>query len=282
MAQVYFENRILVIATMHGKEQVIAPLLEKELGVRCVLADKINTDALGTFSGEVERKSDPISTAKAKCLLAMKQTGADLAVASEGSFGAHPAIFFAKANEELVVLLDAKNSLEIVGRVLTTETNFDGKAIQNWSELKTFANDVLFPAHALIMRVEQNDVQELVKGINTWDDLEENYNHFFNQYGKVWVETDMRAMHNPTRMQAIIQATEKLIENVKSLCPICETPGFSATSTKTGLPCSLCGSPTKSVVSVEYSCSFCDFHEHRPRTDGKTEEDPMYCDSCNP
>lgn len=36
----------------------------------------------------------------------MELTGADLALVSEGSFGAHPTAFFLPANEEWLVLLD--------------------------------------------------------------------------------------------------------------------------------------------------------------------------------
>jgi hypothetical protein len=32
-----FENRKLIIATMHGKESVIAPVFEREIGVRCFI-----------------------------------------------------------------------------------------------------------------------------------------------------------------------------------------------------------------------------------------------------
>ena len=39
-----FENRKLVISTQHEKEKVIAPILEKFLGVTCVTPTKFNTD----------------------------------------------------------------------------------------------------------------------------------------------------------------------------------------------------------------------------------------------
>ena len=66
-----FKGRKLVIATKHEKEKVIAPILEKELGVKCFVAPDLDTDLLGTFTGEVERKDDPIITARKKCLIAM-------------------------------------------------------------------------------------------------------------------------------------------------------------------------------------------------------------------
>jgi hypothetical protein len=92
-AKKYFEGRQLLIATKHNKERVIAPLFEKALGVTCIVPDNFDTDLLGTFSGEVEREQDPLSTARRKCLLAMQQANCDLAIASEGSFGPHPSLF---------------------------------------------------------------------------------------------------------------------------------------------------------------------------------------------
>jgi hypothetical protein len=52
-----FEGRRLLIATKHHKEQVIAPVFEKELAVQCFTSDEFDTDSLGTFSGEIERKN---------------------------------------------------------------------------------------------------------------------------------------------------------------------------------------------------------------------------------
>ena len=97
-----FLGRNLIIATMHAKEQVIAPIFEKELGVLCLIANNFNTDVLGTFSGEIERKSDPITTVIEKCKLAMTATNCDLGIASEGSFGNHPSVYFAAADDEFI------------------------------------------------------------------------------------------------------------------------------------------------------------------------------------
>jgi len=93
-----FENRKVVIATKHHKEKFIAPLFENELGVKCFVPYDFDTDVLGTFSGEVDRKDTAFETVKKKCLLAMEQTNCDLGIASEGSFGPHPIVFMASAN----------------------------------------------------------------------------------------------------------------------------------------------------------------------------------------
>ncbi|MFX8844708.1 hypothetical protein ABTM93_19885, partial [Acinetobacter baumannii] len=81
----FFEGRKLLIATQHQKEKVIRPLLEKELKVRCDTVANLNTDVFGTFTGETERKEDPLTTLRNKCSWAMREANYDLAVASEGS-----------------------------------------------------------------------------------------------------------------------------------------------------------------------------------------------------
>jgi hypothetical protein len=45
-----FKDRTLVIATKHAKERAIAPILERELGVRCISSEGLDTDLLGTFT----------------------------------------------------------------------------------------------------------------------------------------------------------------------------------------------------------------------------------------
>ena len=85
-----FEGRRLVIATKHGKEEVLSPILERELGVHCIILPTFDSDLFGTFSGEVERLDDAMFTARLKCEKAMEIAQCDLAISSEGSFGSHP------------------------------------------------------------------------------------------------------------------------------------------------------------------------------------------------
>jgi hypothetical protein len=43
-------------------------LLEQNLGVICFVNENFDTDLLGTFTGEIERKLDPIATARQNAL----------------------------------------------------------------------------------------------------------------------------------------------------------------------------------------------------------------------
>lgn len=274
-------NRNIAIATMHSKETVIATLLEKSFQLSCSVPD-LNTDLLGTFSGEIERIDSPLDAARKKCERAMELTGFDLAIASEGSFGAHPMIPFAHADEELVLLVDRKNNLEVFGTDLTTDTNFSGCRVTSLDEAKQFAQKVLFPSHGIIIRNRENSSEQIFKGITDVKRFETIISDMILNQQEAWVETDMRALYNPTRMKAIERATIQLIEKLNSLCPSCSTPGFWITERIAGLPCSLCHQPTKSTLAHTYSCLVCDFTDKKSYPRDVRFEDPMFCDFCNP
>lgn len=277
-----FTGRKLLIATKHEKEKVITPLLEKALGVKCFVAENFDTDILGTFTGEVERTDDPVSTARSKCLIAMSLNDCDLAIASEGSFGVHPFLFFIYADDEIVMFIDKKNDLEITARELSTETNFNGEKIKTEKQLFDFAEKSKFPSHALILRKSKEDYTEIIKGITDRGQLKKYFNEFLEKYAVAYVETDMRAMYNPTRMSVIGRAVQKLVDKINSYCSQCNTPGFGITEAKPGLPCNLCGSITRSTLSYIYTCKKCSFTKEEMYPHKKTTEDPTYCDYCNP
>ncbi len=277
-----FKNRKLIIATKHKKELVIAPILEEHLGVDCFTDPSFDTDTLGTFSGEVERINDPLKTARLKCIKAMEINNCDLGVASEGSFGPHPTMHFASADDELLIFIDKKHKLEIVVRELSTETNFNGKTIHNEKDLLRFAELVKFPSHGIILKKSNSDTKDLIKDINTLPQLKQAYESIYQKYGNVYAETDMRAMYNPMRMHVIEIATKKLVDKILSLCPNCNTPGFGITDIKKGLPCDLCSLPTQSTLSAIYTCKQCHLEKEEFYPNDKKTEDPMYCDFCNP
>ncbi len=277
-----FKGRNLLIASKHQKEKVIAPTLEKELGVECFVAHNFDTDTLGTFTGEIDRIADSVTTVRIKCLKAMELSSSDLAIASEGSFGPHPSNFYIHADEEILCFIDKKNDLEIIVQELSSETNYSGKQIENEHQLQAFATAVKFPSHGVILRKAIDDFSDMLKGITDWETLNNAFKYYISSYGMVYAETDMRALFNPTRMKVIENATKILVEKINSRCPNCGTPGFGITHAKRGLPCKLCGSSTRSTLSYLYSCLKCTFSKEEMFPNNKITEDPMYCDNCNP
>lgn len=273
-----FVGRKLLIATMHGKEKVIQPLLEKQLGLECVIPKDFNTDCFGTFSGEISRKMPPLATVKEKCLAAMERYGFDLALASEGSFGPHPTLFFLPANEEILMLIDKKNEFQITAVKRSTKTNFAGQQVSSQEELVAFAEKIGFPEHKLNLRCGNY----CEKGIAELSELRRAYRHFNTLGKKIEVETDMRAMNNPTRMKVIEQAAQLLLQKINARCPVCNTPGFFPDLPEPGLPCEDCGSPTRSLLKKISCCQKCNHKEEWFFPEGRKTEDPQYCDNCNP
>ena len=279
MSHSLFAGRTLVIATMHQKEQVIAPLVEEQLGVKCIVLKDFDTDRFGTFSGEVPRKKSPLETARDKCMAAMELSGCTLAIASEGSFGPHPKVFYGPVNEEVLLFMDRTHQLEIKALEISMGTNFSHWDVSTPEELNSFARCAGFPEHRLILAAGK----QIWKGIGSEEELMDCYTRAMSGGAStVRVSTDMRAMYNPRRMQVIKTATKRLIDNILSDCPACKHLGFVVTSFEPGLPCALCKSPTQSILCAVRQCNHCGhvIREFFPFM--KDREDPEYCDICNP
>lgn len=277
-----FEGRKIVIATKHKKEEVISPILSAELGLEGFILEGFDTDLLGTFTGEVEREGSPVETLRKKTELAMDLARVDLAIASEGSFGPHPSIFFVPAGDEMMLLVDRKNDLEIVARSISADTNFGSAEVETEEALLDFAERSLFPSHGLILSGAHENNSVFHKGIISKDVLLSTFHEIQKNTKTILVQTDMRAMYNPTRMKNISIACHVLVKNIKSVCPVCSTPGFNVADVRSGLPCSLCGRPTKSTLAHQYVCKKCGQEEIRYYPNLKVEEDPTFCDYCNP
>lgn len=277
-----YKGRTLLIATKHRKETVIAPLMEQALGLTCIVAEEPDTDHFGTFTGETERRDPPLVTVRNKCLAAMEAHGCDLGLASEGSFGPHPSLFFVPADDELLIFIDKKNNLEIMTREISTDTNFNGIDTSDEAELEDFARRARFPSHSLILRKSKTENLDIIKGINSWTELKNGFYLLKNKYGKVYAETDMRAMCNPTRMLVIRSAAQKLVKKICTACPSCEMPGFDVTEVVSGLPCGHCGFPTRSTLLHRFTCQHCSLVQELRFPNNKEVENPAFCDWCNP
>lgn len=278
-----FGGRKLVIATMHGKEKVIAPLLEEGLGVvTCLPPRSFNSDRFGTFTGEIKRVGNQLEAARKKAHEAMEMAGCDLAVSSEGSFGPDPSLPFVQSNLELVLFIDRKNGYEVRGHHRTQSTTAFSESVSTVVEVLQLADKLHFPEQGLIVRAHEKS-KEIYKDITTIEELERLTRRLLRWPWRksVYLETDLRAHRNPARMLAIRQATEDLVKNIASTCPTCEAPGFVITKLETGVPCSMCGLPTDLPMYEVYSCSECSFSEERLISKQEVA-DPLYCGDCNP
>lgn len=284
--QQLFNERLAVLATMHQKEKVIAPLLEQELGIKIIVPQDFNTDIFGTFTRDVKRPGTQIATAKLKAEKALELTRENLAIASEGSFTPHPLVPYIYCNREIVVFLDKINNLEIIGEEISTDTNFNHQIITNLDEVYIFAKKVGFPEHGLVVWFEnlENRCNEITKGITKETDLIASVDFALHNSPNIQVniETDMRAMYNPTRMKNIAKATHNLLNKISSRCPKCNIPGFEITEIIPGLPCEFCQFPTTLPLTAIYQCKKCGFNQEKLFPNGMEFANPAQCMYCNP
>jgi DNA-directed RNA polymerase subunit RPC12/RpoP len=281
-----FDNRVAILATKRHKEKAIAPILEQELGIQVIVPQDFDTDRFGTFTRDVKRIGNQLEAARLKADTILSLTNETLALASEGTFGPHPSNPFVPCNRELVILLDKKNQVEIIGQAVSIETNFSHRVIKNTQEAYEFADKVGFPEHAVVVMLHPSseNQEEIIKGINTTEQLVEAVTFALkrSKTGEIHIETDMRALYNPTRMKNIARATHDLIQKIRNACPNCDFPGFDVFSRKRGLPCAYCLSPTELTLAVTYKCQKCGFFKDVMFPDGIQEADPSLCNYCNP
>lgn len=277
-----YSGRSAVLTSKHQKLNQIGPAFAEHMGLR-VIELALDTDQLGTFTGEIERLDSPKETAARKARMGMLAAGSTLGIASEGSIGPDPLIPFIISDIEHLVLVDDElgivlsetyRSLEITTATITAAPG------QNLSDFLLKAD---FPHHKLIVRPNTQARNHSIKGIETPAELiaaieacaKESPNGF------VVIESDLRAHCSPSRRANIHEAAKALAVRVSQLCPRCQTPGWGQVSYKKGVRCSECLRINPDAIAQEIlGCSRCDYSES-----GKImaqELDPTYCTWCNP
>ncbi len=280
-----YDGHKVILTTKHGKDKAIARPTWQALRAVVEVCPQIDTDVLGTFSGEVERVGTPREVALKKARLGLNLTGARLGVANEGSFGPHPAFPWIPSDHELLVFIDRDRDIEISEGLLTEVTNYAQCQARRIDDLTQFLERALFPSHALIVRPRHgNGPGLLFKGITDLQSLRAAISQCASasEDGLAHVETDMRAHLNPTRMRMIRRLAHRFARRIATACPCCQTPGWGQIRAKRGLPCRACGEPTELVVNEILGCVRCDFILPKPRRDGKREADESACPICNP
>jgi len=281
-------GREIALATLHGKQRVLARPLRQGLGLHLRHTTAVDTDQFGSFCGTQPRLLDAVATAQRKAEGAMDALDLDLGIASEGSFGPHPSVPMLAAGIECLVLVDRSCARVVVEQAISLRTNYSAMAVGPGIESQGWLKQVGFPSHAVMVRPHQRAGEPvhpwLAKGVSEGGDLAALVERAAaaSSVGQAWLETDMRAHCNPTRMASIRRLAFQLVRRLRNPCPACTEPGFGPVETIPGLPCSACGLASRWVMEQVWGCGLCGHRERRPRPDGLQALDPMYCDYCNP
>ena len=279
-----YRSKCVSFATKHHKEDAIAPHFQEYLNATLIVP-LIDTDQLGTFSGEIERHGNALEVAERKARLGMESNGLPYGLASEGSFGPHPFIPFLPCDNELMLFIDTERGFKLHEVMLSTETNYNHACASGLEEVQDFLRHAKFPSHAVIVRPNQWDDKSLIfKGIQNQKELEPAFAtaRQASVDGKVWLETDMRAHVNPSRMNVIGTLAQRLAKRLATPCPRCASPGWGRVRVEKGLHCEYCDQQTEMIAHEIHGCVLCCYTEILPRADGLKAAPQTHCGWCNP
>jgi predicted RNA-binding Zn-ribbon protein involved in translation (DUF1610 family) len=272
-----------VLATKHAKLPLIAPPLACALGLDVDAVD-VDTDTLGTFSGEIPRTGSALETAVRKARLGMKAAGRELGLANEGSIGPDPAMPLLTVDREIVVLVDDNAGIVIWDAYATYDIVAATTSARPGEDLRQFITDADFPAHLLIVRPNSGPVYPIRKGIDSRASLKSAIAEAaaVATDGRARIETDLRAHACPSRQLVIARAAERLAQRAAARCPGCAAPGWGPVDVLMGVPCSWCGTDVEQPRAEIYGCPACDRQEIRPLVPPEATGDPGICPACNP
>ncbi|MEY5061097.1 MAG: hypothetical protein RIS45_1018, partial [Planctomycetota bacterium] len=273
---------VFAILTQHGKEQVIGPAVEQDLGGRLEVVTGFDTDTLGTFTRDVPRAGTQLEAARRKAQIAIDRSGRLFGLGSEGAFVPR-AFGLGSWNIEMVVLVDAEQGIEVCGRAMAEGLHVY-RSVSTRAQLEKVAMYARFPEHGLVVRPEEANDPRIWKGLRDWTALEAAFDSALRQSakGEVFVESDLRAHMHPSRMAVIGLAARDLAERLRTPCPACGVVGFGLRGKMPGLPCAACGAPTQEPLADEHGCVACEHREERPLQAGTDVADPSLCQYCNP
>jgi Zn finger protein HypA/HybF involved in hydrogenase expression len=280
--QMPYLNLKASLLTQHGKESVICPELLDKNGLQVLHVTGYDTDLLGTFTRDIPRLGSQLDAARKKARVGMELGHTQIGLASEGAFTYDPVTGLLPWNYELLLLIDDTRNIEMTG-FYGGPAQSASKVVSSWDELLDFLPNAAFPSHQLVIRPDDEYSPVCRKGINEFETLRQAYDWAVEQSinGAVFVENDLRAHTNPTRMSNILNATKNLALKLNSICPKCESPGFSISNSKSGLPCSTCNSPTHLTIANIWTCVSCHYHQEDV-IKGQSKADPSKCNHCNP
>lgn len=291
-----YAGRPAAMATMHDKAAVLGPVFAAA-GIH-VVPVVVDTDTLGTFTGDVPRAGGLFDTAVGKARLGAAVSGLALNLASEGDFAPDPLTGLFVVQREAVALVDSDTGLVVLGRAAAPASWVRSWTVTADDDLGVIADEVDLSTHRLVVRPEpevdgsavdgsgvdgsrdQADAEGITKGVAERAVLREAVHRAAELAPRVRVETDLRSHVCPPRHAVMRSAAADLVLRLNTRCPQCHRPGFGPEEETGHASCSHCGSATGVPTHVVDRCPTCDHEERRPLV--RPTVDPGHCASCNP
>ncbi len=260
----------------------MAPAFRRVLGAEVVVAADVDTDSLGTFSGEIQRKADLVETALLKAEMAFAAADVECAIASEGSYGPIDRVPFEPSGLEIMSFIDRKRGVRVVETLVTRRTNWRiGRHKVGDPAVPDVVRALGFPEFGTFV-IANSDPSRPVKDLASVAEVVAAVDREVARSadGLAVLIADMRAHRNPTRMKVLRALAWKLARRLENLCPKCRAPGFGPIGSQRGLPCESCAEPTHWIEYEIDGCSACGHALGRPRKDGRCTAPRLSCSVC--
>ena len=269
-------------ATKHGKEAVVAPHFASSLSMSVAVVD-FDTDTLGTFTGEVERKGSVLDAAFEKARAGAESSADGLGLGSEGAIGPSHELPLLMSDVEVLAFVDLRRGTAVSEFVTSHSIKIIGITVRPHTDYHSRLASGSFPDHGVIVLPADGSMSPVFKGLHSFDEVDSAVRvcAVASSNGNARIETDLRANHCPSRRAAISEVASRLATRLRTQCPDCEAPGWGVVSYEHGVPCSLCGDVVAVPAREVLGCSACGAR-HVATTPIRTSVSPARCPRCNP
>lgn len=272
----------MVLTSKHQKLALIAPPLQERFDIT-LFEVPLDTDLLGTFTGEKERELSQLETAISKARMGIQASGLSFGIGSEGAIGLDSEMPFLNSDLEVLVLVDNQRNIVISEHLRSFEIIAATRTVRPGEDLTDFLQRADFPHHGLIAKTQSEKQLDCVKGITDYAELIQAIESLSQSAadGVVTIESDLRAHYSPSRRENIKKVAELLAIRIEGQCPQCATPGWGKVGYERGLSCSECQLEKAEAIHREIlGCVACDF-QSLGKIIAETV-DPAQCAQCNP
>lgn len=270
----------VALPTKHKKGEAVRAGFKGILEIDLVEVE-VDTDQLGTFSGEVARRGTPLETAIRKADLGAKSSGLKYAIASEGTISNDAQVPILISDVEVMVFKDYEEDLVIVESHRSFEINAARFETIDGNDIDHFLAQADFPNHGIIAMGVDIKRTKPIKGITNHHALTSAIKTIRQNSPKVILENDFRAHFSPSRMVNIKETAKRLAMRISSQCSSCNSPGWGVVGYEKGVNCQACKRLNPDAIHREIlGCVRCD---HRTTGEILFESLPAErCIWCNP
>ena len=267
-----------LLVTKHHKLGLVAPSFAA-IGWH-VSELQADTDALGTFSGDVDRRHPPLETARRKALLAAGRPDVRWWFASEGTIG--PSLGGLVSDRELVVAIEPRSGGMVAGAALSlaiVSIRLEVRWSTSEEEVVRACAGADLPRHHLVVSASDRSAAP-VGALCDIDDVLDVIRQRRRRRRTLVLQPDLRSHLCPSRQPTIRAAAADLAARLATPCPACTRSGFGSIAPECGLPCAGCGQPTNEVSVRRRRCPWCMRVERKPVD--QVTADAARCRWCNP